>query len=72
VIGMGALDDLEYAKNFQSQTGSTFQLVWDETFETWRTLGVSSQHTVIVFDAEGNQLDTWNGFDGDRIIETIG
>jgi hypothetical protein len=71
VIGMGALDDLEYAKDFQNQTNSTFQLVWDETFETWRTLGVSSQHTVIVFDSDGTQLDTWNGFDGGRILDTL-
>jgi hypothetical protein len=72
VIGMGALDDLDYAKDFQSGTGATFQLLWDETLETWRTLGVSSQHTVIVFDASGNQLDTWTGFDGDRILSAIG
>lgn len=69
---MGALDDLDYAEDFQSQTGATFQLTWDETFETWRTLGVSSQHTVIVFDEKGNQLDTWNGFDGERILSTLG
>ncbi len=68
---MGALDDLEYAKDFQSGTGATFQLTWAESFETWRTLGVTSQHTVIVFDAEGNQLDTWRGFDGDRILDTL-
>jgi hypothetical protein len=69
---MGALDDLEYAQDFRDGTGATFQLVWDETFETWRTLGVTSQHTVIVFDAEGNQLDTWRGFDGERILRALG
>ena len=71
MIGVGALDDLDYAKNFQTTTGSTFQLTWAESFETWRALGVTSPHTVIVFDAEGNQLDTWRGFDGDRILESL-
>ncbi len=68
---MGGLDSLDLAQNFQSQTESTFQLVWDETFETWPMLGVSSQHTVIVFDSDGTQLDTWNGFDGGRILDTL-
>jgi hypothetical protein len=72
MIGLGGLDTLDLAQDFRDQTGSTFQLLWDETFQTWRTLGVSSQHTVIVFDSSGNQLDSWTGFDGERILSAIG
>jgi len=69
---MGTLDSLEYAEDFQSSTQSTFQLFWDETRDTWQALDVRQQHTVIVFDANGTQLDTWRGFDGDRILDAIG
>ncbi len=68
---MGGLDSLDYAEEFQSSTGVTFELYWDETRDTWSELGVGSQHTVVVFDRTGKQLNTWRGFDGQRILDAL-
>ncbi len=71
VIGVGGLDSYQLAQTFLSRTGvQNFPLVYDDSFGVWNELGVSRQHTVVVFDANGTQLDTWRGFDGPRILST--
>ena len=73
VIGVGGLDSYALAENFLSRTGvQNFPLVYDDSFGAWNDLGVSSQHTVVVFDENGARLDNWRGFDGPRILETVG
>ena len=69
VIGVGGQDSYALAETFLSRTGvQNFPLVYDDSFGVWSELGVSRQHTVIVFDENGTQLDTWRGFDGSRIL----
>ncbi len=69
VIGVGGQDSYELAQTFLSRTAvQHFPLVYDDSFGVWGQLGVSRQHTVIVFDGNGTQLDSWRGFDGSRIL----
>ncbi len=41
MVGVGAQDDLAYAKDFLASTGvETPDMIWDPSFETWSTFGV--------------------------------
>jgi hypothetical protein len=74
VIGLGTQDDLDDADDFLADTGvgSTFPMYWDETFESWRQLGVTSQPAAAVFGADGTLLDAWLGrIPEDRVVELI-
>ena len=72
VIGLGAQDDLESARDFVADGGITFTMLWDESFESWIQLGVRGQPMAILFDADGTPLGTWSGFlDEGQILDLI-
>ena len=48
MIGLGTQDTLEEAREFAEDRGTTFTMLWDESFESWIELGVSSQPTAIL------------------------
>jgi len=61
---MGAQDSLDFANEFVSTTGTDgpeLTMIWDESFETWRQLGIRAQPYWILYDAQGNEVTSRPG-----------
>ena len=52
VIGLGTQDSLGEAEQFVADRGTTFTMLWDESFESWAALNVTAQPTAILFAAD--------------------
>jgi hypothetical protein len=61
VIGLGAQDDVDQAKDFVAKFGTTFRMLWDPSFESWANLGVSLQPSVLIVSPDGVLLGRWLG-----------
>ena len=69
---MGTQDSLELAQSFVQSTGTTFTMLWDPTFESWRQLGISGQPAGMLLDANGAILDSWRGaIPQSQVLEAI-
>ena len=53
MIGLGTQDSLEEAREFVEDRGTTFTMLWDELFQSWIELGVTSQPTAVLFTPDG-------------------
>lgn len=73
VVGIGTQDDLDYARSFLEDTGVTTPLMlWDESFESWRAIGITAQPTWILVRGDGSFIDGWIGaLPEDRILELL-
>ncbi|MCY3635837.1 MAG: TlpA disulfide reductase family protein [bacterium] len=72
VIGVGTQDNLDLAQSFVESTGTTFTMLWDPTFESWRQLGISGQPAGMLLDANGAILTTWRGaIPQSRVLDAI-
>lgn len=70
VVGLGTQDSLGEAEDFVETYGTTFPMLWDESFESWIELGVSSQPTAVLLTAEGTIITGWVGrFPEDTVLE---
>jgi peroxiredoxin len=73
VIGLGAQDSPEEAREFVEDRGTTFTMLWDESFESWIQLGVTSQPTAIRLTPDGTITTGWTGrFPEDQVLELAG
>lgn len=73
VVGVGILDNQELAESFQEQAGSdAADLVWSESRDIWETYGVSGQHTTILLDSSGAEIQRWNNFDPNAVAAAVG
>ncbi|WP_419851468.1 TlpA family protein disulfide reductase [Candidatus Poriferisocius sp.] len=61
VIGVGTQDSLGLAESFVESTGTTFTMLWDPTFESWRQLGISGQPAGMLLDGNGTIQTSWRG-----------
>lgn len=61
MIGLGTQDTLGEAEEFVTNYGTTFTMLWDESFESWSALRVTSQPTAILFAADGTPIQGWLG-----------
>ncbi|CAB4580562.1 MAG: TlpA family protein disulfide reductase [Actinomycetes bacterium] len=61
MIGLGTQDTLGEAEEFVENYGTTFTMLWDESFESWSALDVTSQPTAILFAADGTPIQGWLG-----------
>jgi len=61
VIGLGTQDTLGEAEEFVDRYNTSFTMLWDESFESWRELGITSQPAAILFSADGRPLKGWRG-----------
>ncbi len=73
VVGIGTQDDLEYAKSFLVDTGVTTPLMlWDESFESWRKIGITAQPTWILVRGDGSFIQGWiGGLPQEQILELL-
>ena len=71
VVGLGTQDDLALAEDFVARTGIvSFQMLWDESFDSWAELGVVSQPAWGLFSASGEFLEGgYGGIDPDSLLE---
>ncbi len=69
VIGLGTQDTLGEAEQFVSEYGTTFTMLWDESFDSWTAFRVTSQPTAILFAADGTPIQGWSGpFPEDEVV----
>ena len=61
MIGLGTQDSLEEAREFVEDRGTTFTMLWDESFQSWIELGVTSQPTAVLFTPDGTIITGWVG-----------
>ena len=48
----------------------SFPVYWDETFETWAAIGISSQPAAALLGADGEVLGGWLGaFPEDEVLQ---
>jgi len=73
IIGMGAQDSLDLANQFVSSTPAgeaDITMIWDTGFDTWREFGIRSQPYWILFDAQGNEIESRPGIIDEALIES--
>jgi hypothetical protein len=70
VIGLGTQDTLGQAEDFVEDYGTeSFTMLWDESFQSWQVLGVTSQPAAVMFAADGTPLTGWIGaFPEDEVL----
>lgn len=61
MVGLGTQDDVRAAKAFVTKGKITFPMVWDESFESWRRLGIAGQPAAVLVSADGRELGRWLG-----------
>jgi len=45
-------------------------MLWDGSFESWQVIGISSQPTAVMFDADGTPITGWIGpFPEDEVLQ---
>lgn len=69
-MGLGTQDSLAEAEAFVDDHGTTFQMLWDETFESWAAFGVRGQPAALLFAANGEPIEGWQGnFPPEQVLE---
>lgn len=72
MVGVGAQDDLAYAKRFLDATRTTFTMLWSDSSEPWRHFGVTSNSTVMLLDRGGRVVEGSVGvFDPESLREQL-
>ena len=61
VVGLGTQDDLRLGRDFVAKGKITFPMLWDDSFESWRQLGIRSQPSAVLVSADGRELGRWQG-----------
>ena len=69
VIGLGTQDSLGQAHDFVDEFDLTLPMLWDESFQSWQTIGVSSQPSAVMIKADGTPITGWLGpFPEDEVL----
>ena len=61
VFGLGTQDSLSQANDFQKKHDLSFEMLWDESFYSWQTIGVTSQPTAVMLQPDGTPIQGWIG-----------
>ena len=62
VVGLGTQDSLDDANDFVNDNGTqSFTMLWDESFETWLEIGITSQPSAVLLAADGTPITGWIG-----------
>ncbi|MGB0114178.1 MAG: hypothetical protein WBP59_13220 [Ilumatobacteraceae bacterium] len=69
MVGLGTQDSLGEAREFVAERGTTFTMLWDESFQSWIELGVTAQPTALLLAADGSPIAGWLGaFPEDEVV----
>lgn len=70
MVGLGTQDSLREAEQFVQRYGTTFDMLWDPTFESWRALEVTGQPAAILVDRNGALVKRYFGvFDEQEVVD---
>lgn len=71
VVGLGAQDDEQMARDFVAEHGlKTPRMLYDASFESWRALGINGQPAAVLFDRDGVAREAWFGaFPEDEVVD---
>ena len=61
MIGLGTQDSLGEANEFDTRFGTTFDMLWDESFISWQTIGITSQPSAVMLAPDGTPITGWIG-----------
>lgn len=61
MVGLGTQDTFGDAEEFVERYGTTFPMLWDETFASWTHFGVNGQPAWILLTPDGGVVERWNG-----------
>lgn len=69
-MGLGTQDGLGEAEAFVDEHATTsFTMLWDESFETWQEIGITSQPSAVLLAADGTPITGWVGsFPMDEVV----
>ena len=56
VVGLGAFDDLDYARRFVDDTGVTFTMLWSDLRTAWQHYGVTAFSSFWLLDRQGRRI----------------
>lgn len=70
MVGLGTQDSLGDAEDFVDDHGTdSFTMLWDESFETWIEIGITSQPSAVLLAADGTPITGWIGpFPEDEVL----
>ncbi|MGB3733983.1 MAG: hypothetical protein WA964_03425 [Ilumatobacter sp.] len=70
MVGLGTQDSLGEAEDFSNDFGTqSFTMLWDESFETWQEIGITSQPSAVLLAADGSPITGWVGpFPEDEVL----
>ena len=69
VVGLGTQDSLGEAREFVARYGTTFTMLWDESFRSWRQLGIPGQPAAVLLAPDGTEIERWLGqFPEDEVV----
>lgn len=73
VVGLGTQDDFDMAQWFVETYGvSSPQMLWDQGFDSWQSLGITAQPTWILLSADGEEIGRWLGqFPEDAVLDAV-
>jgi len=72
VIGIGTQDDAAMAADFVERHDIPFQMLWDESFETWVAFGINAQPATALFSSDGEVLGAWmGGMPQEQVLDLI-
>jgi len=71
VVGLGTQDSLGEAEDFTNEFGTqSFTMLWDESFQTWQEIGITSQPSAVLLSADGEPITGWIGpFPEDEVLQ---
>ena len=72
MVGIGAQDDLARAERFAKAAGTTFSMLWSDSFASWNHFNVSINSSILLLDGAGNLVDDRPArFDPGRIVDQM-
>ena len=72
MVGIGAQDDFAYAESFVNDTGTTFTMLWSDSFASWNHFRITANSSVVLLDRAGERVGNRPGrFDAGRISDQL-
>ena len=60
-MGLGTQDSLAEARAFVTGYGTSFTMLWDSSFRSWRELGIPGQPAAVLLAPDGSEVKRWLG-----------
>lgn len=61
MVGLGTQDNFSQARDFVQRYGTTFQMLWDSSSQSWRSLRIAGQPAAILPAPDGSEIKRWLG-----------